>query len=152
MSAYLEPTEDQARMLALLLFAGIPAVEALPFVAPEVDAASIGELVRRWPKCKPVLDQRVALQGGTWTTLTDPAKVALAIEQAHRCQAWIVASQHPADLANADLLKWKESLLSLEKVQAGTSGKADAVTAFLEQFQKKIQSGDIVVKGKAATH
>lgn len=152
MSVFAEPTADQAAMLALLLFAGIPAAEAIPFVAPSVDSASWPELTRRWPKTKPVLDARIRLQGGTWTSLDDPAKVQLAIAQAHRCQAWIVASQHPADLSAGDLTKWKESLLSLEKVQAGTSGKADAVSAFLEQFQRKIQSGEVVVKGKTATH
>lgn len=152
MSVYAEPSESQAEMLALLLYAGIPAIEAIPFVAPEVDGASWPELVRRWPKTKPVLDARVRLQGGQWTALDDPTKVQKAIEQAHRCQAWIVASQHPGDLAGGDLTKWKDSLLSLEKVQAGTSGKADAVSQFLEQFQKKLASGEVVVKAKAATH
>jgi len=139
-------------MLALLMWSGVSASEAIPFVAPEVDSASQPELVRRWPRTKPVLDARIRLQGGEWTKLSDPDKVKLAIDQAHRCQAWIVATQHPGELSAGDLTKWKDSLLSLEKVQAGTSGKADAVSTFLEQFQRKIQSGEVVVKGKAATH
>lgn len=149
MSIYEEPSALQADALGKLLFAGIPASEAIPFVAPLVDSASWPELIRRWPRCKPVMDVRVSLQGGPWTQLPDSQRLKLAKDFAHRCQAWALISQHPAELDAQGYSKWEKALISVEKADAGTSGKADAVTAFLEQFQRKIADGTVVVKGKA---
>lgn len=140
------PTAEQAEALALLLWAGVSATEAIPFVAPVVDAATWPELVKRWPRAKPVLDARIRLQGGPWTALTDDQKRALAIQQAHRCQAWILASQHPSELTAQQANLWKDCLASLERVQAGTAGKADASTEFFEKFTREFAQRPTRVK------
>lgn len=120
-----DPSREQADALAMLLWAGVSAGEAIPFVAPAVDAAIWPELTKRWPRSKPVLDAQVRLQGGPWTTLTDEQRRTVAIDRAHRCQAWVLASQHPSELSAAERVLWKEALASLERVQAGTAGKHD---------------------------
>lgn len=133
------PSAEQAQQLAVLLFHGVSAGDAIPYIATDVDAAFWPELVKTWPHTKAVMDAHVVLQGVAWTELTTEQKVNLALEQWNKKEAWLLMRDHPMDMKAEAYARAEKAAGRLEKVKAGTAGKFDPSADFFEKFSKAFE-------------
>jgi hypothetical protein len=141
MTPMVEPTAGEAAVFARLIYAGIPAREAAPFVMPFVSEVAWEDMAAAWPRSKPVLDVLMELQGGSWIALTDGEKRQKALAYARRCQAWVLMSQNPQEHVKAEQRAlYAACLKDLAAVEAGTAGAGDASTAYFEQALKALQA------------
>lgn len=144
------PTTEQAQLLAQCLEAGMAGEDVIGEILPDLEETIRPELARRWEKDDRVRGARFDLRA--WLAKNGDERIGEALTHAYLVIAHWVRRQTFGVLETAKLAKFFTSVAILERKQAGSAGKVDAVSQFLEQFQKKISSGEIVVKGKAATH
>jgi hypothetical protein len=150
--AYQPPTAEQAQVFAELMAAGVPSSDAIRVANPELDPVVVVECARRWEKDAAVRAAQVTLNGNDWRGLSDQQRIELALRKHYNEMAYFLATHHYGEIETAKQAKADKCRDALEKKLAGTSGKADAVSQFMEQFQKKVLAGELKLAPKAATH
>lgn len=149
-TVWIRPTVEQAHLYAQCLEAGLAGEDVLGEILPELETALRPEIARRWNQDDRVRSVQFELRA--WLAKGTAERVDEALTHAYTVMALWVRQQTFGGLESAKLAKFLTAVSVLEKKHAGSAGKADAVTAFLEQFQRKIADGSVVVKGKPATH
>lgn len=133
------PTADQAKLLALMLDAGVTATDAIDLLAADQPSDVRIPLAEAWPQYPAVLRARVALnQGRDWLQMNAAERLAYATTLAYNSMAYAVYRKPVASLDGADLKKHLDFLDRLEKKQAGTAGADDPMAAFIQKFKSKL--------------
>lgn len=128
----LTPSKEQARHFALMLNAGMPAIDAIGYFLPEDEllADEAPKVLARWLKSPLVQSAIVTLQGAPWQSMTPEARVKFAIDKHYNELAYFLYSHNYAEISGADKLKADTCRSVLEAKLAGTSGKLNAIDAF----------------------
>lgn len=142
------PTKDQALQFALMLSAGLPAAEALPyFLDPDAPALTPGALqaaLLAWTNSKAVSAAIIELQGGPWQEMTLDQRLRFVIDKTYTEMAYYLYSHNYSELHGADRAKADTCRQVLETKLAGMAGKLGAV----EQFWADLSSGKIKLAGQ----
>ena len=123
-------TADRAAELAAYLHAGMSASEALIYLLPEIDPATLERTAIRWSRHPLVLEAVAALNGGAWQRLEDETRIGIALRK-HRIECAHFLMTHRLDeCGGADLAKIEMARKVLETFTAGGLDPTDPLTAF----------------------
>jgi hypothetical protein len=132
------PTKDQAEQFALMLSVGLPPNEAILYFIPEEDASDPSLVVAyrdRWLSSPQVRAELNRLQGGSWEAMPLQARIQTALDKHYAEKAYFLYSHNYSELSGAELSKAQEARKVLEAKMAGTSGKVDALSQFLDDLR-----------------
>lgn len=129
--------KDQALQFALILSAGVPQIEALRYLLPDAEGASLRDALPEWLKDKAVQNAILAIQGKPWENMRLEEKIRFAIDKHYTELAYFLYAHNYADLTGAERNKADVCRASLEAKLAGSAGKTDALTSFIDDIMAK---------------
>jgi hypothetical protein len=136
------PTEDQALQFAVMLQAGLPASQAILYFTNSEDSGEIALQLSKWVKSAAVRRAQQKLMGREWSAMTLNERCQTALDQHYSGLAFLLFSSHYAEADMAVKAKLDAARQALESKLAGTAGKQDA----LSQFLNDINTGKITLK------
>lgn len=128
------PTDDQAFQFAIMLQAGLPASQAILYFTISDDPMEIGQQLRKWMASRAVKQSMTKLMGAAWQDMTLDKRIDCALDQHYAGMAWLLFSQHYAEVSSTDKSKLDSARQALEARKAGTAGKGDALSRFLDDI------------------
>ncbi len=136
------PTKETAMQFALMMDAGMPAVEAIRYFAPpDTLQGDMPDLARRW-QSDPLVDQAVlTIQGKEWQEMTPMEKIQFAIDKHYTEMAYFLYSRNYVELVSSDQMKADICRKTLEAKLAGTSGALSG----LDQFFSDVTTGKVSI-------
>jgi hypothetical protein len=132
------PSKGQAIEFASMIRAGVPLADvASCFVPAEVEgdharATLAGTIADRWPKHPLVSEALAAQDGGVWHKLEDDTKYSVALKKHYAEMAHFIMTHNFAEAHTQNLAKLNDCRDVLEKKIAGTAGKSDPFTQYLQ--------------------
>lgn len=130
------PTDEQALQFCIMLQAGLPVQQAiLYFIDGDIDASDLALMIRRWQRSKAVSKAQARLMGKTWQDMTLDERCRYALDQHYSALAYLLFSTHYADVGSTDKAKLDSARSALEAKLAGTAGKGDALSQFMDDFR-----------------
>lgn len=137
---------DEARWFAQVLEACLPVELAVEAIDPEIQIEVRAELGRRWEQDARVRAARFDLR--TWVAKSSDERRRSALEKTRNGMAAFLAVRNMAEIKDTELTKALKFMEALERVEAGTAGQGDALSAFWERFAKVAKES----KAKEQTH
>lgn len=137
-------TSDIARQYALMLGAGLPALEAIQYFYPDpLEPGEAQRLVREWARTREVQDAINLLQGKSWQAMSSDERIRFAIDKHYNELAYFLYSHNYAELSGSEKQKADTCRAALEAKIAGMAGKMGAI----EQFWSDVQTGRVKLAG-----
>lgn len=131
------PSKEQALQFAIMLQAGLPASDAIRFFVESEDPRELAEVMGRWLRSKALADAQVTLLGKSWQEMTLDEQVKTSLDYSHAGMAYFLFSRNYSEMGQSDQAKYNAARAALEARQAGTLGKSDPLSRFLEEFSTK---------------
>jgi hypothetical protein len=142
-----KPTADQALQFAIMLRAGLPASDAIVyFTDGSEDAAELTYKLQEWQKSSSVKAAMLTLMGKSWQDMTLDEQISTALNQHYAGLAYYLFSHNYSEVASHDKPKIDTARAALEARQAGTAGRGDALSMFMDDFR----AGKFKLTGQAA--
>ncbi len=129
------PSEEQAKQFAIMIHAGLPPSEAIQYFTDSEDPRELGELCRKWQRSRLVGKALALLMTKPWTGMTLDERCRYALDQHYSQLAYLLYSQHYAEVAQGDKTKLDTARTALEARLAGTAGKGDALSQFFDDLR-----------------
>jgi hypothetical protein len=128
------PNKEQALAFAIMLQAGLPASDAIRFFSDSEDPAELASLVSKWLRSKALAGAQNELLGKPWQGMTIDEQVKTALNYSHAGMAYYLFSRNYSELGQSDQSKYNAARQALEARQAGTLGKSDPLSRFMDEF------------------
>ena len=129
------PSEEQAKQFAVMLHAGLPPSEAITYFAESEDPKELADLTRKWQRSRLVGRALALLMTKPWTGMTLEERCRYALDQHYSQLAYLLYSQHYAEVAQSDKTKLDTARAAIESRLAGTAGKGDALSQFFDDLR-----------------
>ena len=132
----MKPTPEQALQFAIMLKAGLPGQDAiLYFCDGTEDPAAIAYKLQDWQKSNAVRGAMLKLMGKSWQEMSLDEQCTTALNQHYAGLAYYLFSHNYSEVASHDKPKIDTARQALEARQAGTAGKGDALSQFMDDFR-----------------
>lgn len=128
--------KDQAQQFALILTSGVPPLEALRYMLPDMPDGELKAELQRWMRDPAVQKAILALQGKAWEGMSLEERITFAVEKHYSEVAYFLYAHNYADLVGAERQKADTCRQVLEAKLAGLAGKMDALTRFYDDLMK----------------
>lgn len=138
-------TADEAQQFALILASGMPHLDAMGYLRPDLEGQDLKVELDRWMGSAKVQQAIVTLQGGAWQAMPLDRKIEFAIEKHYTELAYFLYRNNYNDLDGSQRAKADICRQTLETKLAGMAGKLDA----LSQFWADVQSGKVKLQSQA---
>lgn len=137
------PSKDQALSFAIMLKAGLPPSDAVRFFSESDDPQELAALMNAFLRSRALAQAQKELLGKSWQEMSLDEQVATAIDYAHAGMAYFLFSTNYSQMGQSDQAKFNAARTALEARIAGTLGKSDPLSRFLEEFtaKKKVENG-----------
>lgn len=123
----MKPNKDQAHQFALMLSAGMPSVEALPYFFPEASRDDLESLHGSWMRSKEVERAIAHLQGKPWQDMGVEERIKFSVDKHYTEMAYYLYSRNYVELFGQDRDKADTCRKALEAKLAGTSGQLTGI-------------------------
>jgi hypothetical protein len=149
-----KPTSEQAMQFCIMLRAGLPASDAIMYFADGVtDPSELSYMLQDWTKSSAVKTAMMKLMGKPWQDMTLDEQIKTALDQHYAGLAYFLFSHNYSEVATHDKGKIDTARMALEAKVAGTAGKGDALSQFMDDLRagrlKHLQAPKPVVVGNA---
>jgi hypothetical protein len=141
------PTDEECKQFAVMVHAGLPPTEAILYFRQTDDSKLLATLTRLWQRSRGVGRALAQLMGKSWQAMTLEERCKYALDQHYSQLAYLLYSQHYAEVAQGDKSKLDTARTAIEAKLAGTAGKG----APLDQFFEDLRSGRLKLAPKALT-
>ena len=129
-------TPDLAKQFALMINAGLPAEEAILYFAQDVtDPAQLSYMLQDWLKSREFRRAQLEQMGKSWTDMSLDERIRYALDQHYSGLAHFLFSHNYSSLGATDKAKADTARQALEAKLAGTAGKGDAMSQFLDDLR-----------------
>lgn len=147
---YVPPTAEEAMNLATLLDAGVPMVDAVRIVAPQLDPTVVADTAIRWEKDRAVRTAQVRLmpEGKDWRALTEQERIEYALRKHFNQMAYFLAAHNYGDLESGKRAKADACREALLKRLASLKGTGDPLEDFTKRFMQTVLSGELKLQAK----
>jgi hypothetical protein len=129
------PTPEQAQQFAVMVHAGLPPTEAILYFIATDDPKTLQEITRKWQRSRNVGLALAKLMSKPWTGMSLEERCRYALDQHYSQLAYLLYSQHYAEVAQGDKTKLDTARSAIEARLAGTAGKGDALSQFFEDLR-----------------
>jgi hypothetical protein len=126
------PTKDQALAFAIMLQAGLPPSDAIGYFYESIEEA--GEALQRWLRSRNLKEAQKVLLGKSWTEMSLDEQCKAGLDYAYAGMAYFLFSHNYSSMGTGDQAKYNAARQALEARLAGTAGKGDALSRFLDDF------------------
>lgn len=131
------PTKEQALAFAIMLKAGLPKSDAIRFFVDSDDPRDLMEAINGFMRSRNLAEAQKELLKKSWQEMNIDEQVKTALDYAHSGMAYFLFSTNYSEMGQSDQAKFNAARTALEARQAGTLGKSDPLTRFLEEFTQK---------------
>lgn len=135
-------TKELAHQFALILGSGMPHLDAIGYLRPDLEGQDAKVELDRWMRHRVVQTAILELQGGAWQDMPTERKIAFTIDKHYTELAYYLYRNNYNDLDGAARAKADICRQTLEAKLAGMAGKLDALSTFFED----IKSGKVHLK------
>jgi hypothetical protein len=130
------PDKDSAIQFALMLKAGLPPNDAILYFADGSEAPSeLAGACQEWMKSAHVKRATLTLMGKPWQEMNLDEQCAHALNNAYAGMAYFLYSTNYSSLGTTDKSKHDTARQALEARAAGTAGKGDALSMFMDDLR-----------------
>ena len=119
----------------IMLQAGLPAEQAILYFTGDEDAGIIAAQLRKWLRCRAVQIAQQTLLGKPWQEMTLEERIDNGLTYHYNSLAYLLFSQNYSSVGPADKAKLDAARQALEAKKAGTAGKTDPLSQFLEDYR-----------------
>lgn len=138
-----KPTSDQAFDFALIIQAGMPAADAIRYFTDSTDSRELAEMVHSWQTSQEVQRAQLKLMGKKWQDMSLEERIKTGLDQHYNSLAYLLFSHNYVEATVTDKAKLDSARTALEAKLAGTAGKTDALSRFLDD----VSSGRVRMAG-----
>lgn len=129
------PTDDDALSFCIMLQAGLPADQAILYFTDDPDPANVALLLSRWLRCRAIKRAQQRLLGKPWQEMSLEERIDTGLTYHYNSLAYLLFSQNYSSVGPADKAKLDSARNALEQKKAGTAGKGDALSQFLDDLR-----------------
>lgn len=134
MSTLPYPDENQASQFAVMLEAGLTATQAILYFIESDDPGYLGQVAARWTRARTVQKAQQALLDKSWAAMSTDERMKVALDRHYSQLATILFSTHYAEANPQEKGKMDEARKALESKVAGTAGKGDPFSRFMDDL------------------
>lgn len=139
----MNPSKEQALQFAIMLKAGLPASQAIRYFTESQDPAELALMLDKWTHSKALADAQVKLLGKPWQDMSLDEQCDAGLDYAYAGLAYFLFSTNYAEMGSGDRAKFDTARQALEARRAGTAGRGDALSRFLDDFTaRKLREAD----------
>jgi hypothetical protein len=133
-------TDEMAHAFATMLQAGLPSQEAASYFTESEDPGDLANVLHAFQKSRKVKQATLELMGGVaWQDMDLSARMRHALDIHYSQLAYLLHSQHYADLNATEKQKADTARTTLEAKIAGQAGKGTP----LERFFADLENGKL---------
>lgn len=121
-------TKDHALQFALILSSGVPHMDAISYLRPDVSGDQLKNELKRWLAAPVVAAAILQVQGKSWQKMELSERVKFAIDKNYTEMAYFLYSHNYCDLSGPEKSKADTCRAALEAKLAGLAGKMDALS------------------------
>jgi len=144
----LEITKENAMQFALILSSGVPHLQAMGYVCPELEGQALKVELGRWLRSRVVQNAIITVQKKSWQDMELGERIDFAVNKNYTEMAYYLYANNYSDLHGADRVKADTCRTALEAKVAGMAGKMDALSRFWDDVrQGKVALPMTTVKG-----
>lgn len=129
------PTEEQALQFVIMLSAGLPPEQAILYFIETEDPNEIALSLGKWQRSRMVKQAHLKLLGKSWTDMTLDERIDNALNQHYSTLAYLLFSTNYISVGSTDKAKLDTARQALESKKAGTAGKGDALSQFMDDLK-----------------
>lgn len=129
------PSKEAALQFCVMLQAGLPASEAILYFAETDDPGELAMMLQKWMRSRAVKAAQAELMGKSWQDMGLEERCRYALDQHYSALAFLLYSTHYAEVGSADKAKLDSARTAIEAKLAGTAGKGDAMSNFLDDLR-----------------
>lgn len=128
------PNSEEARQLALILFSGVPALDAVHYFFPDAGSDELRACTSAWMKSPLLKKSLTSLQKRDWTEMTLEEAIEYALQKTYREMAYFLYAHNYSELVGHERDKADKARSVLEAKAAGMAGKTDALSRFFNDI------------------
>ncbi len=128
------PSKDQALAFAIMLQAGLPAPQAITYFTDSTDPAELAQLLSSWTRSRNLREAQKVLLGKAWQEMNLDEQCKAALDYSYAGMAYFLFSHNYSEMGSSDQNKYNAARGALEARMAGTAGRGDALSRFLDDF------------------
>ncbi len=128
------PTDDQALQFAIMLAAGLPALDALGYFVEYEEPDLLAKTLRIWQKARSTRRAMMSLQKRPWAEMSLDERMEAALSQHYNGLAYMLYTLHYQDSDKETKAKLDEARKAIEARLAGNAGKGDALSRFFDDL------------------
>ena len=130
------PLKEDALQLALMLNSGMPSLDAMRYFYPDDDPERVRFEHDRWLRTRSVQSAIKTVQNGkSWQDMSLDERVKFAVDKHYSELAYFLYTNNYTLLSGQDRQKADICRAALEAKLAGTAGKMDALTSWMEDIR-----------------
>jgi hypothetical protein len=131
------PTPQQAEQFCLMINAGMPSLDAIRYFLGEGDwtPGAIELVHNKWLGSRAVQQAWTVIMGSEWQNLDLDRRIQFSMDKHYSELAYYVYSHNFSTVAGSDITKLNTARAVLEAKLAGTAGKLDAMSQWLDDLR-----------------
>lgn len=129
------PDDDTALQFAIMVQAGLPAIEAIAYFVETENPQELGLALDCWQKSPKVRAATLKLMGKAWHLMTTDERMKLGLDLLYSQYAYLLYSRNYLEAGDKERAKMDEARKAIEAKLAGQAGRGDQLSQFFEDVR-----------------